>query len=146
METLLARFQEVSARSGNGLEKIVGMGRAYMAYAQEFPHYFDACARLEMQAVETSEPHPQLLPCIETGHRVHMVVVDALTLGQQDGSIRNDLGDLSITSRVLWGFTHGLIQIAITKSEPLAQAGISVPQLTQQAIDMMRHMLAAPDH
>jgi AcrR family transcriptional regulator len=147
METLLARFQEVSAQSGNGLEKIVGMGRAYMAYAQEFPHYFDACARLEMQAVETTtEPDAQLLPCIETGHRVHMVVVEALTLGQQDGSIRADLGDLGITSRVLWGFTHGLIQIAITKSEPLAQAGISVPQLTQQAIELMRRMLAAADH
>jgi len=147
METLLARFQDASATSANGLDKIVAMGRAYMTYAQEFPHYFDACARLEMQAVETTtEPNPQLLPCIETGHRVHMVVVDALILGQKDGSVRADLGDLAITSRVLWGFTHGLIQIAITKSEPLAQAGISVPQLTQQAIDMMRHMLAAANH
>jgi AcrR family transcriptional regulator len=146
METLLARFQEASARSHDGLEKIVAMGRAYMAYAQEFPHYFDACARLEMQAVETTEPNPQLLPCIEAGHRVHAVVVEALVLGQQDGSIRADVGDLNITSRVLWGFTHGLIQIAITKSEPLAQAGISVPQLTQQAIALMRHMLAARDH
>src|SRR3954470_24972044 len=98
METLLARFQEASAGSHDGLEKIVAMGRAYMAYAQEFPHYFDACARLEMQAVETTtEPNPQLLPCIEAGHRVHAVVVEALVLGQQDGSIRADVGDLAIT-------------------------------------------------
>jgi AcrR family transcriptional regulator len=146
METLLARFQEASARSHDGLEKIIALGRAYMAYAQEFPHYFDACARLELQAVETSEPNPQLLPCMEAGLRVHAVVVEALKLGEQDGSVRADLGDLEVTSRVLWGFTHGLIQIAMTKSEPLAQAGIAVPQLTQQAIEMMRHMLAAPDH
>ena len=30
---------------------------------------------------------------------------------------------------MLWGFMHGLIQIAITKGEPLAQQGISVQQL-----------------
>jgi hypothetical protein len=35
-----------------------------------------------------------------------------------------------------------LIQIAITKAQPLAEAGVSVTQLTQQAIGMIRYMLA----
>ena len=72
---------------------------------------------------------------------MHEVVVAALDAGQRDGTIRDDLGDLAITSRALWGFTHGLIQIAITKGQPLAQQGISVPQLTQHAISLIRHML-----
>lgn len=79
------------------------------------------------------------------GRSVHEVVVSALELGQQDGTIRSDLGDLAVTSRVLWGFTHGIIQIAMTKGEPLAQVGISVPQLTQHAIDLIRGMLANPN-
>jgi hypothetical protein len=45
---------------------------------------------------------------------------------------------------VLWGFTHGLIQIALTKAGPLAEVGISVPQLTQQAISMIYDMLRRP--
>ena len=61
--------------------------------------------------------------------------------GQSDGSIRADVGDLQVVSRVLWGFMHGLIQIAITKGEPLAQQGISVTQLSQQAVWMIRQAL-----
>jgi AcrR family transcriptional regulator len=143
LEMLRARFDEASTRARIGIEKIDAIGRAYMAYGHEFPHYFDACARMESRAIEAAgEPSPQDEACHEAGRRVHEVVVEALTVGQRDGSIRQDLGDLAVTSRVLWGFTHGLIQIAITKAQPLAQAGISVPQLTQQAIDMIRYMLS----
>ncbi|HEU4484842.1 MAG TPA: helix-turn-helix domain-containing protein, partial [Povalibacter sp.] len=46
MQTLLERFQDASDRHKAGLEKVVAIGRAYMAYGQEFPHYFDACARM----------------------------------------------------------------------------------------------------
>lgn len=144
MEMLQRRFEEASTRSRTGLENVVAIGRAYMAYSQEFPYYFDACARLELHVPEAAGPSPQELPCLEAGMRVHEVVVAALALGQQDGSIRSDLGDLNVTSRVLWGFTHGIIQIAMTKGEPLAQVGISVPQLTQHAILLIRGMLAGP--
>lgn len=75
---------------------------------------------------------------------MHNSVVDALAAGQKDGSVRSDLGDLKVTSRVLWGFTHGMIQIAMTKDKALAQVGISVPQLGQQAVEMIRYMLASP--
>ncbi len=145
LETLQRRFEEASERSKTGLEKIVAIGRAYMAYSQEFPFYFDACARLELHApVTTNSPSEQELACLGVGRQVHEVVVSALMLGQEDGTIRSDLGDLAVTSRVLWGFTHGIIQIAMTKGEPLAQVGISVPQLTQHAIELIRGMLAGP--
>jgi AcrR family transcriptional regulator len=144
METLRERFEEASARAKSGLEKVEAIGRAYMAYGQEFPHYFDACARLELHAPEAGALSPQEGACVEAGRGVHEVVVEALATGQRDGTIRADLGDLNVTSRVLWGFTHGLIQIAITKAQPLAQVGISVPQLTQHALDLIRRTLAGP--
>jgi AcrR family transcriptional regulator len=146
MQTLLERFEEASSRHRMGLEKVVAIGRAYMAYGQEFPHYFDACARLELHAPEQDEGSPQESTSLEIGRRVHDVVEDALGAGQRDGSIRADLGDLAVTSRVLWGFTHGLIQIAMTKGRPLAEQGISVSQLTQHAVELMRHTLASPGH
>ena len=144
MEMLRARFDEASSRSKTGIDKLVAIGRAYMAYGQEFPHYFDACARLELHAADVAAATPQEGPCVEASHSVHDVVIAALEAGQSDGSIRTDIGDLQVTSRVLWGFTHGLIQIAITKAQPLAQIGISVPQLTQQALTLMRKMMAGP--
>jgi AcrR family transcriptional regulator len=145
MQTLYERFQEASSRNELGLEKVVAIGRAYMAYGQEFPHYFDACARLEMHAPVTEEEgSPQESVSLEIGQRVHAVVEEALAAGQRDGTIRHGLGDLAVTSRVLWGFTHGLIQIAMTKARPLAQVGITVPQLTQHAIELIRETLAGP--
>jgi AcrR family transcriptional regulator len=141
LEMLHQRFTEATARARTGMDKVEACGRAYMAYAQEFPHFFDACARLESHAPGSTEPSPQAAPCVECGTRVHGVVVDALVSGQRDGSIRADIGDLQVVSRVLWGFMHGLIQIAITKGEPLAQQGISVAQLSQQAVWMIRQAL-----
>jgi AcrR family transcriptional regulator len=141
LEMLHQRFTEAAGRARTGMDKVEACGRAYMAYAQEFPHFFDACARLEAQSADGAEPSPQVAPCVECGKRVHDVVVDALTSGQSDGSIRADIGNLEVVSRVLWGFMHGLIQIAITKSEPLARQGISVQQLSQQAVWMIRQSL-----
>jgi len=142
LEMLRQRFTEATERARTGIDKVEACGRAYMAYAQEFPHFFDACARLESHSHDgTTEPSPQAEPCIECGKRVHDVVVEALATGQRDGTIRKEIGDLSVISRVLWGFMHGLIQIAMTKGEPLAQQGISVQQLAQQALAMIRTSL-----
>jgi AcrR family transcriptional regulator len=143
MEMLQQRFVEASARAGTGLEKIEALGRAYMAYGHEFPHYFDACARLQASVAEGT-PTQMQDASTAMGEAVHDIVVDALRIGQQDGSIRKDIGDLVVTSRVLWGFTHGLIQIAMTKGQLLAQSGIAVPQLTQHAIFLVRQMLETP--
>lgn len=144
MQTLRTRFEEASAQHESGLAKMVAIGSAYMAYGQEFPHYFDACARLELHAPDCREARPQERSTLEAGQRVHAIVEEALRAGQRDGTIRRDIGDLAVTSRVLWGFTHGLIQIAMTKGQPLAQAGITVPQLTQHAVELVRQMLAGP--
>jgi len=144
MEALHARFVEASSRTRLGLEKIEAIGRAYVAFGHEFPHYFDACARLEAHAGEQGKPTPEENNSLAVGSDLHDTVVEALQAGQHDGTIRADLGDLMVTSRVLWGFTHGLIQIAMTKDQALAQKGISVPQLTQQAIALIRYMLAGP--
>jgi AcrR family transcriptional regulator len=147
LETMHSRFLEASERAKLGLEKIDAIGRAYLAFGHEFPHYFDACARLEAQEAQSTEEaaqDPQAQQCMAIGKGVHDAVVEAIASGQKDGTVRADLGDLQVTSRVLWGFTHGMIQIAMTKDKALARAGISVPQFGQQAIEMIRYMLAAP--
>ena len=116
METLHARFRDAAARAKTGLEKIEAMGRAYMAYGQEFPHYFDACARLELHVPDCDEQATPEGTATEASENVHEVVVEALRPASATARSGRDLGDLQVTSRVLWGFTHGIIQIAITKA------------------------------
>lgn len=142
LELLRQRFDDASARCDTGLAKVEALGRAYMEFGQEFPHYFDACARLEMHSTGGAEATAQECACIQAGERVHEVVIEALRIGQQDGTVSADIGDLGITSRVLWGFMHGLIQIAVVKRQVLEQLGVSVSQLTQQAIWLTNRALS----
>jgi AcrR family transcriptional regulator len=144
LDALRSRFVEAGERTRTGIEKIEAIGRAYLAFGHEFPHYFDACARLEAQLPADGELGPTEQQCVQVGAGIHELVIESLAAGQKDGSIRPDLGDLKVTSRVLWGFTHGMIQIAMTKDKALARSGISVPQFGQQAIELIRYMLATP--
>jgi hypothetical protein len=42
----------------------------------------------------------------------------------------------------LWGFSHGLIQIAVNKAQVLAHDAVSVAQFVDHAIGMLRRMMA----
>ena len=52
MNMLHARFVEAAERHRTGLEQVSAMGRAYVAFSQEFPVLFDALARCELQSPE----------------------------------------------------------------------------------------------
>jgi AcrR family transcriptional regulator len=58
MSMLHARFLEAAERHGSGLEQVSAMGRAYVAFAQEFPVLFDALARCELKSPEPTDGSP----------------------------------------------------------------------------------------
>ncbi|MBC7982525.1 MAG: TetR/AcrR family transcriptional regulator [Candidatus Obscuribacterales bacterium] len=140
-EVLEKRFEEASSRARLGIDKVEALGRAYLAFAHELPHFFDACARFEVGSQLAGELSPAIEACFEAGGRVHARTIAALEAGVRDGSIRPDVGDLNVSSMALWGFSHGLIQIAIRKAHVLAHDAISVPQFVDHAVSMMRRML-----
>ena len=47
LQLLADRFQDAAARPARGVDKVEALGRAYVAFAHEFPHYFAALARFE---------------------------------------------------------------------------------------------------
>ena len=143
MELLRERFEEAIERPTLGIDKVEAIGRAYVAYAHEFPHFFDASARLEMQSLQTTDPGTFEGQCLAAAAGVDAVVEEAIRVGQEDGSIRKDLVTPMLTSKVLWGFTHGLIQIAMNKASVLARTGIGVPDFLQHAISLIRSSLLA---
>jgi AcrR family transcriptional regulator len=143
LETLRRPFEAASAGKPTGLDAVEAIGRAYLGFARDLPHYFDACARYQAHAVRDAEPNPNEAACITTGHRVHEVIVASLNRGIADGSIRKDLGDPYLTALSLWAFTHGVIQIAATKSGLMQREGIAVQQFFDQSIAMARRSLQA---
>jgi AcrR family transcriptional regulator len=139
MHVLRDRFAEAAASHPRGLDQIEAIGRAYMTYAYEFPHYFDFCSRFQAHAVAV-DPGSNEGACVTAGDAVLVTVVGAITRGIDDGSIRQDVGDPIMLAVTLWAFTHGLIQVATAKGNDLARFGVAIPALSDYALGLIRGM------
>ena len=142
-ELLKQRFREAGTRTTLGLDKVQAIGRAYVAFAHEFPHYFDACARFEAAQHQTGGS-AALLECTAAADAAIAEVVAALEAGRVDGSIRPDAGASMLTASALWGFTHGIIQLMTTKGAGLLRHGVTQDQLADHSLQLLRHSLRGP--
>ncbi len=141
MQVLRERFEAAAARHAKGFDQLLAIGRAYMAYAYEFPHYFDACARFQAHSVAL-DPGSNESACSEAGELAIAVVVRAIATGIADGSIRHDIGQPLKVAVAMWAFTHGVIQLAISKGADLARLGIPAPELSEVAFGLLSDMAA----
>ncbi len=141
--TLRQRFDEAVARNKTGLDQITAIGRAYIAFSQEFPVYFDIVARCELREVNTADASANESACQLAGDGVHGLMVAVLEAGVRDGSIRADIGNRMLAATALWGFTHGVIQLAVTKAKLLAHHGVDGRELLDQAMAMAIRAVAA---
>jgi TetR/AcrR family transcriptional regulator len=139
MHLLRERFTEAAASHPRGLDQIEAIGRAYMTYANEFPHYFDFCSRFQAHSVAV-DPGSHEGACVTASDEVLGAVVGAITSGIRDGSIRPDVGQPTLLAVTLWAFTHGLIQLAMAKGDDLARIGVAIPQLSDYALGLIRGM------
>ena len=126
----------VLARQGHatGIDEVEAIGRAYIAYSREKPHYFDACARFQALPLGDLGAQPNDAACMAAGHRCHEVIVASLNRGVADGSIRNDLGNPYVTALALWAFSHGMIQIASTKGGQIEHEGTPLEEFIEHAL------------
>lgn len=137
------RFIAAAASSALGMEKIEAIGRAYMAYAFEFPHYFDFCSKFNAHA-GSPEPGSLDLACRAAGDEAIGVVVKAIECGIADGSVRPTVGDPIMLAVTLWSFTHGLAQLAMAKGSDMARFGIGIPELSNYGFDLLRRVTQNP--
>src|ERR1700721_725547 len=100
------RFSAAAAAHKLGAEKIEAIGRAYIAYAFEFPHYFDFCSKFHAHSGEP-EPGSHYLPCGPAGDEAIGIVVQAIQCGIAAGSVRPSIGDPVMLALTLGQFTHG---------------------------------------
>lgn len=148
MSLLRDRFIAAAASRALGMEKVEAIGRAYMAYAFEFPHYFDFCSKFNAHS-GSPEPGSHDFGCRAAGDQAIAVVVKAIECGIGDGSIRPTIGEPILLAVTLWSFTHGLIQLAMAKGSDMARFGIGIPALSDYGFDLLRRVTqsreASPD-
>lgn len=137
MGMLHGRFVEAAERNRTGLDQVTAMGRAYVAFSQEFPVLFDALARCELQSPDPQQCSPTEQACMAGGDRLHSTLVASIEAGIRDGSIRSDVNSPMLMSVTLWGFMHGIIQLTTTKANALAHHGVVPKALIDQAINMI---------
>lgn len=142
MQLLKQRFEETFARHARGIDKVEAIGRAYMAWAHEFPHYFDVCARFQAHEVRPDAGTNEGA-CALAGDDALSVVVRAIHVGMEDGSIRRDVGDPMGLACALWACTHGITLLAMNKGKDLAHHGLAVPQFTNYSMDLLRRAMKA---
>lgn len=143
MLALRDRFRAAVTHPAKGMDKVEAIGRAYVGYAHEFPHYFDFCSRFQSHAVAT-DPSSNEGACKVAGDEALQVVVQAIASGIADHSIRADIGDPMMFAITLWAFTHGIIQIAMVKGAELAHRGIATAVFTDYALHQLRQMAQHP--
>jgi AcrR family transcriptional regulator len=143
MNMLHARFVEAAERNKTGLEQVSAIGRAYVAFSQEFPTLFDALARCELQSPDPTQFSPSEQACAAGGDRLQATLVECIARGVRDGSIRGDINSPMLMSVTLWGFMHGIIQLTTTKTHALTHHGVSPKALIDHAISMITRDLKA---
>jgi AcrR family transcriptional regulator len=139
MRVLRERFAAAIASRGQGMDQIEAIGRAYIGYASEFPHYFDFCSRFHAHAMAT-DPGSNEGACRIAGDQVIGTVVQAIDTGIRDGTIRSDVGDPRMFAMTLWAFTHGIIQVTTVKGGDLARHGMGVAAFSDNAFKLLRRM------
>ena len=143
MRMLRERFLAAIAAHVSGLDQVEAIGRAYMGYAHEFPHYFDFCSRYQAHST-TADPSSNEGACLVFGDQAIGTLVQAIETGIRDGSIRANVGSPLMLAITLWAFTHGIIQLAMAKGPDLARRGIAIPDFSNYAFELLRHMAQQP--
>jgi len=145
LATLHQCFADAVAKQERGLDQLVAIGRAYIAYSTDHAVYFDVMARCELISTDLANLQPNEQACLVAGAAVRQVMQSALELGVRDGSVRSDVGEAKAVTVCLWGFIHGVLQLSSAKAKMLAHDGVYPRELLEQAMLMATRSLMQPE-
>jgi AcrR family transcriptional regulator len=126
-------FGDVTSRSLDGGAQVHECGRAYVAFAREFPVRFEVLAHFEAHS-PGGEHDPLYEELMLIGERLHAKLAQAIETGMRDGSIRSELGPSTLVGFTLWGLMHGILQLTFHKSGSLQRVGISADELIEHSL------------
>lgn len=135
-------FEAAAASQTRGRDQLVAIGRTYMGFADSHPCHFQALSRYEATEAEADGGQDATLEATMTaGRAVHAVTVAAIEQGMRDGSLRRDIDNPMHMAMTMWGFTHGVLQIAQHKGFMLESEGLSPAAFLDQAAELAARAL-----
>jgi AcrR family transcriptional regulator len=141
LKQLYQRFAAALKTPGSGRDKVMAIGRTYMGFALEFPHYFDFCSRFQRHEAN-SAANANEEACGEAGDAVIGIVVQGVQQGVADGSIAPAHGrEPLMMAFSLWAFTHGVVQISVAKGPDLIRHGVAVSDFGGYAFTLLETLL-----
>lgn len=145
IQELHSRFVTAVKPHLNGLDQIVAIGRAYLAYLQDRPACFRLLGAHGAKKKYSGAKHQAMEAQIEeTSARTLNLLTSTLARGMKEGVLRKDLGDLLQVAVCLWGFTQGIGQLVATAGEHLHdEHGLDLSATIETAFDLLRRSLVA---
>ena len=143
LEHLQTEFRKAVESKRTGLEKTVAVGLAYLGFTEKFPLHFEAMDRFDAKEIDTEQGEAFERECIKASGGVHGVVIEAIQIGIEDGSIRDTVGDPRMVAILLWSFLHGVQQVVRKKGSMIKEGyGFERADVEEQAIVFCRRNLA----
>jgi len=121
LTTMTKMFSTASNRHIKGIDKLLGIGRAYIRFQKKYPGYFEALARKDDKKIIADLRNPSV---DSTG-----IINAAIEAGIKDGTVRHGFKSLTQASLALWATAHGFIVIADNKG-PILKAHWGVTSST----------------
>lgn len=144
---LLRYLSTASKRANNGFDKIMAMANAYLDFYKEEKNYFEAIFYQESLEVKINSEDPFF-----KSHTIDdflqeasplTVLLDALNLGVEDGSIRKDIKPL-VTAFTIWSQATGVIQLMKVRGTYIDVAfKIKREKLWANFMDLLKISIAA---
>lgn len=132
VELLARMFREAFEGADTGVEKTKAIGDAYIRFAREHGDYFDALLRYEFHEVEKIGKHDPMI-----------ILIDALKIGIEDGSVRQDIDPVKMAI-LLWGQTTGVVQNNHRKCKAITEAfDIDCDEIIEYYMVQVKRLIAA---
>lgn len=132
LHQLNERFAAITAGGLEGRKQVHECGRAYVQFAREFPVRFEVLAHFEAHS-PGGDHDPAYEQLLQASDLPQAKLMQAISTGMADGSIRRELGSPTLIGFTLWGLMHGILQLTLHKSGSLQRCGISADQLIEHA-------------
>ena len=135
-------FEKAIKNIKTGIEKTRAIGRAYVAFYNEYPDYFNAMLYFESHDIDFDDQDSVANECLIEGKATLELLVESIITGIKDGSIRADIDPIK-TAINLWGQTTGVLQVASLKEKIVLMKNFDIcaQDVIDYCFDLIYHSL-----
>jgi TetR/AcrR family transcriptional regulator len=119
LNTLLIMLKLTSEEQKTGLQQTLAFIDNYIDFCREHPHYCAAINHREENKRDISSKEAKVpfdFKTDETAKKIFTLIIDAITQGKSDGTIRQDIQP-DIATVLIWGLLVGTMQMIENKQE-----------------------------